>query len=126
VRVSKWLIRTFTTESGGKPVDEWLRSLDPGARAEVAWTVDLLKRHGVELAMPYVRHLGGGIWELRIRDAAGVYRVLYFHWKGRTFGLLHAFTKKTRATPRHELELAKARRALWLSRPAPKGGQRDG
>ncbi|MBI5949843.1 MAG: type II toxin-antitoxin system RelE/ParE family toxin [Chloroflexi bacterium] len=119
--MAKWLIRTFTTDAGGKPVDDWIRSLDASARAEVIWTVDLLKRHGTALTMPFVRHLGDGIWELRASDQDGIYRVVYFHWKGRTFGLLHGFTKKTRATPRQDLDLAKSRRAAWLNRTAKRG-----
>ena len=46
----------------------------------------------------------------------GIYRVLYFHWFGHTFGLLHGFTKKTQAAPRGELQTAKRRRDIWLSR----------
>jgi phage-related protein len=126
VRVAKWLIRTFTTDAGGKPVDDWIRSLDPAARAELAWTIELLKRHGIELGMPYVRSLGDGLWELRAREADGIYRILYFHWKGRTFGLLHGFTKKTQATPKRELDMARTRRARWLGRQTQEGRKRDG
>jgi phage-related protein len=50
----------------------------------------------------------------------GIYRVLYFHWKGRTFGLLHGFSKKTRATSRRELDLARTRRDTWLRRSESK------
>ena len=124
--MAKWLIRTFTTDAGGKPVDDWAKSLDPAARAEVSLSIDLLKRHGTALTMPFVRHLGDGIWELRARDQDGIYRIVYFHWKGRTFGLLHGFTKTTQATPKRELDLAKARRATWLSRTSLKGRKRDG
>jgi phage-related protein len=45
--------------------------------------------------------------------------VLYFHWFAHTFGLLHGFTKKTRATPRGELGIASKRRSNWLGRPGP-------
>lgn len=114
--MAKWLVRTFTTEAGGKPVEEWVRSLDPTARAEVLRTVDLLRKHGTAIGMPTVRFMGNGLWELRARDPNGIYRLIYFHWKGRTFGLLHGFTKRTRATPRREIDLARARRDTWISR----------
>ncbi len=121
-----WLIRTFTTEAGGKPVDDWIRSLEPPARAEVALTIDLLKEHGISLGMPFARPMGEGIWELRARDSSGIYRVLYFHWKGRTFGLLHGFSKTTRTAPKKELELARTRRTIWLGRATTRGSKQNG
>lgn len=119
-----WLIRTFTSDTGAKPVEEWIKSLDPSAQFEVDVLLRRLRVEGVGLGMPQVRHIEEGIWELRIHDPAGRYRVLYFHWKGRTFGILHGFTKQTPTTPRSELNIAKSRRALWLKRAARrvKGG----
>ena len=110
--VAKWLIRTFTTDAGGKPVDDWIKSLDPSARAEVAWTIDMLRQHGVQLAMPYVRYLDDGVWELRARDAGGIYRVLYFHWKGRTLACFTDFRRRRK--PHQERALTWRRRAELL------------
>ena len=116
-----WLVRTFTSDSGAKPVESWIESLDPDGRAEVLVLIDLLESLGVGLGEPFAKHLGDGIWELRARGSHGVYRVLYFHWFRHTFGLLHGFTKKTRRTPPNEFETAKRRRAAWLGRPGPGG-----
>ena len=79
--------------------------------------VELLETHGTNLREPFVRHIEDGIWELRARAPDGIYRVLYFHWFGHTFGLLHGFTKKTQRTPRTEIDIARRRRATWLARP---------
>ena len=114
-----WLARTFTTDAGGKPVEEWIESLGPDARAEVFILVDLLERYGTSLREPFAKHLEGRLWELRARGSDGIYRVLYFHWFGHTFGLLHGFTKKTQKTPRAEIDTAKRRQATWLARPGP-------
>ena len=111
-----WAVRTFTSDTGRKPVDEWLRSLGPEARAVMIGTIDLLEEHGRGLEMPHARSLGDGLWELRARDRAGIYRVIYFHWFRRTFGLLHGFTKKSQRTPQSEIETAKKRQATWLAR----------
>lgn len=102
-------MRTFTSETGAKPVEDWVRSLDAEARSEVLHTISLLRRQGIALGMPFAKHLGGNLWELRARGPDGIYRVIYFHWKGRTFGLVHGFTKKAQATPRRELEIARTR-----------------
>ena len=124
--MARWLIRTYTSDTGAKPVESWIRSLAAESRAEVLTVVDLLERHGVELEMPYTRHLGDGLWELRVRDRSGIYRVIYFHWKGRTFGLLHGFSKKTQTTPKGELDLARSRRATWLERTRKLKGSDNG
>ena len=115
-----WLARTFTTDVGGKPVEEWIESLDADARAEVLILVDLLEKYGTSLREPFAKHVESGIWELRAKGPDGIYRVLYFHWFGHTFGLLHGFTKKTQKTPRAELDTAKKRQARWLARPGPR------
>lgn len=111
-----WNIRTFTASGSRKPVEEWIRGLQPRAQAEVILTVELLEEYGPGLSMPHARHLEDGIWELRARVGRNVFRILYFHWKSRTFGLLHGFTKKTERTPRAEIEIARERRAAWHAR----------
>jgi phage-related protein len=112
-----WLARTFTTDAGGKPVEEWIESLDLDARSEVLILIDLLEERGTALREPFAKHVEDGIWELRAKGPDGIYRVLYFHWFGHTFGLLHGFTKKTRTTPRAEITIARQRRATWQARP---------
>jgi phage-related protein len=109
-------VQSFTSETGRKPVQDWMLSLDAEARAAVLVAIKELRMAGIHLEYPMARHLDDGIWELRVRDARGIYRVLYFHWRGRTFGLLHGFTKKTRATPTADLALATTRRNTRLAR----------
>ena len=123
-------IRTFTTDTGGKPVEDWIRSLTPQERAEVILVVELLEAHGHDLGMPHARYVESGLWELRVRVGRVRLRIFYFHWKGRTFGLLHGLAKKTAATPRAEIERAQARRAAWLARDRAgrseaKGGEEE-
>jgi phage-related protein len=47
--------------------------------------------------------------ELRIRDESGAYRVVYTARLADAVYVLHAFQKKTQATSRRDLELAKQR-----------------
>jgi phage-related protein len=53
--------------------------------------------------------IGAGVREIRIRDAAGAYRVIYIATFADAVHVLHAFEKKTQKTARCELELAAAR-----------------
>lgn len=58
--------------------------------------------------MPLVDHLGGDIWEVRIKLDRRIARVL-FATEGRTMILLHGFIKKEQKTPKPDLDLAKDR-----------------
>ena len=60
---------------------------------------------GWPLGMPLVRHLGGGLWEVRTRLDNRIARVL-FVLSGSTMVLLHGFIKKQQETPKADLDLA--------------------
>jgi phage-related protein len=53
--------------------------------------------------------LGAGAAELRIRDAAGIYRAFYLVKVADAVLIFHAFVKKTQKTPDREIELGKKR-----------------
>jgi phage-related protein len=64
------------------------------------------------LSMPLSRpmpSIGKGVHEMRFKDRAGTYRVVYFLAGRGMIHLLHAFTKKTQQTPLQDIELAKKR-----------------
>ncbi len=52
-----------------------------------------------------------GAYELRFRDADGIYRVFYYLKSAKGILVIHAFRKKTQATPQREIELGRKR--LW-------------
>jgi phage-related protein len=53
--------------------------------------------------------VGKGVEELRVWDDSGTYRVIYVARLQDAVYVLHAFQKKTKATSKHDLEVAKAR-----------------
>ena len=59
--------------------------------------------------------IGKGVEEIRVRDDTGAYRVIYTARLADAVYVLHAFQKKTQATSKRDIELAKQRFAL-LSR----------
>ncbi len=64
------------------------------------------------LSMPLSRpmpSIGKGVHELRFRDRAGIYRVIYVLYGGGIIYLIHAFMKKTSKTPQQNIDLAKKR-----------------
>ena len=57
-------------------------------------------------AMPSI---GNGVEEVRVWDDNGTFRVIYTARLPDAVYVLHAFQKKTRATSKREVEIAKAR-----------------
>src|SRR3984893_6447974 len=66
---------------------------------------------------PHVKHLQGKLWELRLTGRDGIARVLYVTAIGRRVVVVRAFVKKTRKTPRAEIEIA-LRRARNIECPS--------
>ena len=55
------------------------------------------------------RRWARGVEELRVWDDAGTYRVIYLARLKEAVYVLHAFQKKTRATSKQDIEIAKTR-----------------
>jgi phage-related protein len=53
--------------------------------------------------------VGAGVREIRMRETSGTYRVIYLAIAGDAVHVLHAFQKKTQATAKRDIDLAKAR-----------------
>ncbi len=53
--------------------------------------------------------VGAGACEIRVRDKAGAFRVIYAARFGSAVYVLHAFQKKSQKTARRDIELARAR-----------------
>lgn len=81
----------------------------------MTYGLDLLEAFGIVLGEPHTKSIGNKLWELRVIGRRH-HRVLYFVVSGRRFVLLHAFLKKTRKTPRKEIETGKARMADYIRR----------
>jgi phage-related protein len=97
----------FQTAAGAEPVRGWLKNLPAADRKTIGADIKTVQ-FGWPLGMPLVRHLGGDIWEVRIRLENRIARVL-FALDADVMVLLHAFIKKDQKTPTADLELAKDR-----------------
>ena len=53
--------------------------------------------------------VGTGVEEIRVRDAAGIFRMIYLATRPEGVYVLHCFQKKTRQTSRSDVELATKR-----------------
>lgn len=79
-------------------------------RARYAAYTGRMKQFGPNLGMPHTRAMGTGLFELRLKDTSGIARVFYCVAHERRIMVLHSFIKKTEATPKRELEIARRRK----------------
>lgn len=104
-----WEIEYYATIKGKIAVADFIRSLPEKHRLKAIWEIDLLEKYGNALTMPHVKHIDGGLWELRIKSASNISRVFYFYPLAHKIVLLHGFVKKTNKTPKSEIATAKKR-----------------
>ncbi len=105
----EWQIEFYKTHNNKSPVKDWLSSLNVKTKVKVFRHLELLEKFGLELKEPYVKYLENKLYEVRVKDKQGIYRIIYFANTGKKFILLHGFIKKTQKTPKKELDLAKIR-----------------
>ena len=60
------------------------------------------------LSRPFAS-VGRGVWEIRIKDESGAFRVFYVVRRRDGIHVLHAFQKKTQKTRKSDIELGKSR-----------------
>lgn len=53
--------------------------------------------------------VGVGVKEIRVKDAAGIFRTLYLATRPEAVYVLHCFQKKSQQTAQHDIDLAKKR-----------------
>ena len=87
-----------------------LKALPDDMRGRFLHIADLLETFGpMKVGMPHIRPLEGKLWEMRMQGKSGIARAVYAAVHGRTLLVLHAFIKKTQATPRAAIETAHKR-----------------
>ena len=101
----------YRSESGAEPVRDWLRSLEKQDRFRIGTDIKTVE-FGWPIGMPTRRPLGHGLYEVRTSLGSRIARVLCCIGDGRMI-LLHGFVKKTRKTPKADLDLARIRKRGW-------------
>jgi phage-related protein len=107
--------------AGVKPVEfrgsslEDLRAFPLTARREAGYQLEQVQNGREPDDWKPMNAVGPGAKEIRIRDEAGAFRVLYVARFADAIYVLHCFQKKTRKTSKADVELA-ARRYRELSK----------
>ncbi len=88
---------------------ECLREFPEDARHDAGYQLDQVQRGRQPKDFKPMPEVGKGVEELRVWDDSGTYRVIYFARLRDAVYVFHAFQKKSQATARHDIEVAKAR-----------------
>lgn len=88
---------------------EAVRAFPVTARREAGFQLDRVQRGLLPENWKPLKTVGPGVNEIRVRDEAGAFRVLYVASLPEALYVLHAFQKKTQKTAKGDLELARVR-----------------
>jgi phage-related protein len=91
-----------------------LREFPEDARQDAGYQLDKVQRGGQPDDFKPMPSIGKGVEEIRIWDDTGTYRVVYTARLKNEVVVLHAFQKKTQATSRHDMDIAKERYAQLM------------
>lgn len=98
---------TWRVEFLDESVQAELDALPVDIRARFEWITRLIQSYGLEkVHEPYVKHVEGRLWELRMKGKDGIARALYVTATSQKVVVVRVFAKKTNKTPRREIELA--------------------
>ncbi len=86
-----------------------LRKFPDVARREAGQQLDQVQRGLDPDDWKPMNTVGQGVREIRIRDEAGAFRVIYVAKFAAAIYVLHCFQKKTQATSKADLDLAEKR-----------------
>ena len=97
----------WTVETLNPTVEREIDNLPDDIRAHYLRIIEMIESVGLQnLGTKLVKKLAGPLWEMRLRGRDGIARAFYVTVRGRRVVVVRVFVKKTRKTPRREIELA--------------------
>lgn len=111
-----WIVELYDRPDGTSPVAEFIEEQSPQNQAKIFGELDDMVEFALMDRGNKLRHLEGKLWELRFRGIGHQFRFVYFTYTGRRIVILHSFSKKTRKTPKRELNTAHRRLQDYLDR----------
>jgi phage-related protein len=88
---------------------ERLREFPEDARHDAGYQLELVQRGEQPDDFKAMPSIGKGVEEIRVRDDSGIYRVIYTARLANAVYVLHAFQKKTQATSKRDIRIARER-----------------
>lgn len=103
-------MNNWTVETLNEHVDAELDAFPLDMRGKFVRAVSLIEDFGLNnVGMPHIRPLVDKLWEIRLSGRDGIGRAIYVVATGKRVVVVHAFVKKTQATPSSAINTAKKR-----------------
>jgi phage-related protein len=96
-----------------------LRVFPESARREAGYQLDRVQHGHAPTDWKPMTAVGNGVQEIRLRNEAGAFRVIYVAKFSDAVYVLHCFQKKTQKTSRSDLEIAAKRYADLVKELGP-------
>lgn len=90
-----------------------VRDFPEEARSEAGFQLSEVQQGRDPADWKPIKTVGPGVREIRIRETAGAFRVIYLATLPDRVLVLHAFQKKTRQTAQKDIDLAARRLREW-------------
>jgi len=91
-----------------------LRDFPEDAKQDAGYQIDKVQRGEQPDDYKAMSSIGKGVEEIRIREDSGIYRVIYVARFAEAVYVLHAFQKKTEATAKRDVAVARERYAQMM------------
>lgn len=91
-----------------------LREFPENARHDAGYQLEKVQRGEQPDDFKPMTAIGKGVEEIRIGDETGAFRVVYVTRRAEAVYVLHAFQKKTQATPKKDMVTARRRFAQLM------------
>ena len=113
----EWRLEFYVTGRGESPVEDDIARFPKKAGAKIFRWLDLLEKFGLSDLRDYITKLEGyDLFELKILHAGSYYRVFFYPYDDKRLAIFHIFSKKSKETPRREIETAMRRKQDYESR----------
>ena len=111
-------INFYETESGRRPAEDFLDSLDSKAAQKMTWVLRLIEERQGSVHGKYFEKLKhtDEIWEVKAKCGSNEYRIMGFIDEKDILFLVHGFQKKSQKTPKKDIDAAEMRKKDHLRR----------
>lgn len=107
----------YATETGKRPVEEFLDSLESKEAQKILWVLKLVEELD-RIPYQYFKKLTGTeeIWECRVKTRSKAIRIFGFFVNRGTLVLTHGYAKKSQRTDAKQIKLAENYRRDFFAR----------
>jgi phage-related protein len=105
--IAIYLHISWTVGYLNETVEREIAELPGDMQAKLRRIADMIEQLGLSaMREPYIKHLQGKLWEMRMIGRDGISRAIYVTMSGQRVVIVRVFRKKSQKTPRGEIELA--------------------